>query len=103
MFSTLKQIPVALLQLSNFHSHLADIQITEKNIKEASNDMNVASAQGLDGITAGIYEEYTDQLVHPVVKIWNTFLLTRELGIVQTIIASIYKEIYKMSWQTTTL
>ena len=94
VFTTPKYIPDVLLKQSKNGNSLSEITISDKDIKEAINNMAIMSALGPDGITASIYKECADQLIYPKKKIWEASLESVKLpeGAAQTIITPIYKD-----------
>jgi hypothetical protein len=46
---------------------------TEKEIKEALDDMKVNSAPGPDGFTVSFFRSFWDQVKGPVVEMFNKF------------------------------
>ena len=52
---------------------LSEITVSDKDIKEAIDEITIASAPGTDGITASICKEYADQLI-PHEKNMGSFL-----------------------------
>ena len=94
VFTTPKYIPDVLLKQPKNGNSLSEITISDKDIKEAINNMAIMSALGPDGITASIYKEYADQLIYSKKKIWEASLESVKLpeGAAQTIITPIYKD-----------
>ena len=94
VFTTPKDIPDVLLKQPKNGNSLSEITISDKDIKEAINNMAIMSALGPDGITASIYKEYADQLIYSKKKIWEASLESVKLpeGAAQTIITPIYKD-----------
>ena len=93
IFTTLKDIPDASLKPPQNESSLSEIIITNKDIKEAMDDMTITLAPGSDRITASICKEYANQLMYPIKKIWQASLESGKVpeGTAQAVITSIYK------------
>ena len=87
VFTTPKDIPVVSLKPAKNGNSLSEITILDKDIKEAIDEIAIASAPGPDGITARICKEYADQLI-PHEKNMASFL--RNWKITRNYCSSIY-------------
>ena len=65
VFITPKGIPDVSLKPPQNGNSRSEISVTDKDIKEAIDDMAITSAPGPDGITTTIYKKYADQFIDP--------------------------------------
>ena len=69
VFTIPKDIPDVSSEPPQNRNSISKITITDKDIKEAIDDITITSAPGPDGITTSIYKEYAVQIIYPIKKI----------------------------------
>ena len=74
-------------------NRLSEIKMTDKDVKEAIDDMAITSAPGPGGITAILKKKCAEELILTIKKIWQASLENGKLaeGTAKAIIAPICK------------